>query len=61
MHIISGKYEMSELKKEQNVKYSYFLLLKIVHGLIKFQTSEKRLRYINNSCILYAYLNRLTI
>lgn len=26
MHIISGKYEMSELKKEQNVKYSYFLL-----------------------------------
>lgn len=28
MHIISGKYEMSELKKEQNVKYSYFLLLK---------------------------------
>lgn len=28
MHIISGKYEMSELKKEQNVKYSYFFIIK---------------------------------
>lgn len=61
MHIISGKYEMSELKKEQNVKYSYFLLLKNCTWSNQIPNIRKRLRYINNSCILYAYLNRLTI
>lgn len=55
MHIISGKYEMSELKKEQNVKYLYFLLLKNCTWSNKIPNIRKKVKvyqqFMYTTCI----------